>query len=107
MTDQQDNSPVGIMADHYSICANWADDVEIDSDFEDHARKTCSDFFVKFPGVCLGFTAEQLEQCGHDLWLTRQGHGAGFWARDDDTFGSPENRNNFDNYARKLGEYWA
>ena len=22
-----------------------------------------------------------VEQCGHDFWLTRNGHGAGFWAR--------------------------
>jgi hypothetical protein len=23
-----------------------------------------------------------LSQCGHDFWLTRNGHGAGFWDRD-------------------------
>lgn len=27
-----------------------------------------------------GYTAE--ERLGHDLWLTRNGHGAGFWDRD-------------------------
>ena len=38
---------------------------------------------------CASFLAEQWEdlkdldpeQCGHDFWLTRQGHGAGFWSR--------------------------
>lgn len=26
-------------------------------------------------------------QAGHDLWLTRNGHGAGFWDRDDSVYG--------------------
>lgn len=42
---------------------------------------------------CKGFVAENWEtiscmfdvmspaQCGHDFWLTRNGHGAGFWDR--------------------------
>jgi hypothetical protein len=28
-----------------------------------------------------GITSEQLEQAGHDLYLTRNGHGSGFWDR--------------------------
>lgn len=28
-----------------------------------------------------GQTAESYQQLGHDLWLTRNGHGAGFWDR--------------------------
>jgi len=99
-------SPVDTIALAYCECARWADDVVIDLDFKDHAQKTCSDFFVKFPGVCLGFTTEQLEQCGHDLWLTRQGHGTGFWDREDDTFGSSENRIMFNGYAERLGGFW-
>jgi hypothetical protein len=26
-------------------------------------------------------------QAGHDLWLTRNGHGVGFWDRDDSVYG--------------------
>lgn len=26
-------------------------------------------------------------QAGHDLWLTRNGHGTGFWDRDDNVYG--------------------
>lgn len=26
-------------------------------------------------------------QAGHDLWFTRNGHGVGFWDRDDDVYG--------------------
>lgn len=43
-----------------------------------------------------GMTDEQL---GHDLWLTRQGHGAGFWDR-----GYPyEIGNELTEYAKALG----
>lgn len=27
-----------------------------------------------------------VSQAGHDFWLTRNGHGAGFWDRSDDTY---------------------
>ena len=27
------------------------------------------------------------EQAGRDLWYTRNGHGVGFWDRDDDVYG--------------------
>lgn len=27
-------------------------------------------------------STEDIEQCGHDYWLTRNGHGAGFWDGD-------------------------
>jgi len=27
-----------------------------------------------------------VDQAGHDFWLTRNGHGAGFWDRSDDTY---------------------
>jgi hypothetical protein len=29
-------------------------------------------------------------QAGHDLWLTRNGHGVGFWDRDDSTYGATD-----------------
>lgn len=40
----------------------------------------CRDFWYAIKGepLFLGLSAEQL---GHDLWLTRNGHGAGFWSR--------------------------
>jgi hypothetical protein len=41
----------------------------------------CLDFLVtayKIPG----FEDLDLSQCGHDFWLTRNGHGTGFWDRD-------------------------
>lgn len=29
-------------------------------------------------------------QAGHDLWLTRNGHGVGFWDRDDSAYGATD-----------------
>lgn len=99
-------NPVGTMAAAYCKAANWADDVILDSAFEDHAFQACSDLFVSFPGLCLGFDDETLEQCGHDLWLTRQRHGAGFWDRSPSVYNGQENADKLDEYARDLGEFY-
>ncbi len=44
---------------------------------------------VQFTEDCLNFQRDneddigtELEQAGHDFWLTRNGHGAGFWDGD-------------------------
>jgi len=97
-------SPVSIMAAAYCAAANWADDVITDKAFMDHAEKACGDLWRAFGG--LGFDDETLEQCGHDLWLTRQGHGTGFWDRPDNTYGNASNREKLDNYAQKVGEFY-
>ena len=97
-------SPVSIMAAAYCEAANWADGATIDSDFEGHAFKTCSDLFVAFSALCLGFDNDTLEQCGHDLWLTRQRHGTGFWDRRDDVYGAQTWA--LTNYAENLGEFY-
>lgn len=44
------------------------------------------------------------EQVGYDFWLTRNGHGTGFWDRDDDTYGTAEVRDRLDALALSLGE---
>jgi hypothetical protein len=42
------------------------------------------------------------EQAGHDLWLTRNGHGVGFWARPD-VYGD-ENARKLTDAAHAMGE---
>ena len=42
------------------------------------------------------------EQIGHDLWLTRNGHGAGFWDRPE-LYGSQSLADTFSDAARLLG----
>ena len=44
----------------------------------DSAIEDCDDFVAAHAELI----GDQLEQAGHDFWLTRNGHGAGFWDRD-------------------------
>jgi len=45
------------------------------------AIKDCKDFRLKADRYVYA-EKMSLEQIGHDFWLTRNGHGAGFWDRD-------------------------
>ncbi len=52
---------------------------------EIEARDDCEDFLAELsPAVWAYITrdTETLQRAGHDFWLTRQGHGAGFWDGD-------------------------
>ena len=83
---------------HYIVCALWSSTVDdagtpMDQDYsaDDLAPETLN----KIREECLDFCAAQTtlldeaereygrgaESCGHDFWLTRNGHGAGFWDR--------------------------
>jgi len=39
------------------------------------------DGFIADNWALIQETGQSAEQCGHDLWLTRNGHGVGFWDR--------------------------
>ena len=45
----------------------------------------------------------QMTMAGHDFWLTRNGHGTGFWDRTDDVYG-PGNGEVLTQLAEKAGE---
>lgn len=70
---------------HYLVCAAWSDspDDATGSEFgslsKDNAYKDCANF-VQQAGSLLDDWSD--EQIGHDFWLTRNHHGAGFWDRD-------------------------
>jgi hypothetical protein len=80
----------------YLICALWSSTNNIsDTEYEPFdANYDTEDFSVDFVNNAIGdikqfvtMAGEMLydwdeEQIGHDLWLTRNGHGAGFWDRD-------------------------
>lgn len=64
---------------------SWAD---LAPDVEGHAWRACEDFLSRLDPDTLSrllgaVEARQIDllQIGHDLWLTRNGHGAGFWDR--------------------------
>ena len=92
---------------HYLVCALWStpgymekeeDDLEaLDEkyDVEDVAEsfrsKSASDIEALLGLLnSAGIELNDESQFGHDFWLTRNGHGAGFWDGDWDTEEDPE-----------------
>ena len=83
--------------DHYLVAALWSSNDETDEsggqpfdanyDIDDIAPDSravmlaeCDDF-IAHNWTLIQETGQSAEQCGHDLWLTRNGHGVGFWDR--------------------------
>jgi hypothetical protein len=50
--------------------------------FNERARTDCTAFYEAH-----GEQFSDDAQAGHDFWLTRQGHGAGFWDRAPEVYG--------------------
>ena len=90
---------IEVIARHYLIAALWSeepddeswDDCEPSEEAIQEARKEALKFIVLAGGVPdygMGYEAEDCppgfvneSMTGHDLWLTRNGHGTGFWDR--------------------------
>lgn len=87
---------VDIMTRHYAIAALWS--TVIGDEWEDSAGEPLDtywgpddihpDTYATMRADCLAFVVDNgdigdmaAEQAGHDFWLTRNGHGAGFWDR--------------------------
>ncbi len=79
---------------HYLICALWSSSGEdgepLDGTFgpEDlapcalaQAEQDVAAFLADCEELNLDLSQLGEEQVGHDFWLTRNGHGAGFWDR--------------------------
>lgn len=45
------------------------------------ARELCADFLSYCQRTGIPLSDLDVNQTGHDIWLTMQGHGAGFWDR--------------------------
>lgn len=94
--------PTEVMARHYLIAAMWTEEenlkgcTELGATTQEDARNECARFLdlarsiiqlsagkVENYGSHLDNDTEypQFSQMGHDLWLTRNGHGTGFWDR--------------------------
>ena len=81
----------------YKVCAVWASvdedgevlDGEFDaSDFTPEAQSRAREDCLDFARANVGLIEQAIQdhdysydQAGHDFWLTRNGHGAGFWDR--------------------------
>lgn len=86
----------------YLECAKWAEEPDGEPDrerwkqatFTKAAQKRARMDCVKFLGIAFArssrdaFAAGEYDasQMGHDFWLTRNRHGAGFWDRTDEVY---------------------
>ena len=86
--------------------ANYSVD-DIDDDLLVKIVADCSAFRAKFGddyliANCLG-RYDPIEQAGHDFWLTRAGHGCGFWETSD---WKPAAGKRMTAYCEKVGEFY-
>lgn len=81
----------------YLACALWSSSDTVDGqdvDLDDYEwadgeaetlHQDCHDFILEYGKLLERFVRRvggDWSQAGHDFWLTRNGHGAGFWCRD-------------------------
>lgn len=93
LTDSRgDNTPLGIFVRAFIACALWTSDEEVGSSatlnqFDRTSLESVIEQCQQFIHVATerGYLLPlvDMSQAGHDFWLTRAGHGAGFWDRDD------------------------
>jgi hypothetical protein len=85
---------LSIMAPAFLECMIWAESGDPDSPLganpnpdrltrksRKYARELCEDFIAYCEATGIDCSGLDESQTGHDLWLTMQGHGAGFWDR--------------------------
>ena len=95
------------MADAYVEAAYFTDEehqhdgYELTSIFKNDAYRACRNFEDACDALSIDLRAYDPDQLGHDLWLTRNGHGAGFWDRDF------EHKDIFTAFARAQGTHDA
>lgn len=69
----------------YIECAAWAEEChDVTKDFRKRAEKDVKAFVDSVPAELLGQAIDEQDasRVGHDFWMTRQGHGVGFWDGD-------------------------
>lgn len=79
---------------------------KIEKDQEDQIKKDCKIFFEQneklIKSSYRGIDADPISKAGHDFWMTRQGHGTGFW--DDFEWEASAGKTLTEN-AKKFGEF--
>ena len=69
----------------YLACALWTENLDeytiddFSADALDEAAYIIARFVERAAEADIDLTEYNAEQVGHDLWLTRNGHGTGFW----------------------------
>lgn len=86
-----ETAEINVFIDHYIVAMLWAelddnqDPLDANYDRDDIAPEAMEQI-IEDCKLFVNSNAHLLkdispEQAGHDFWLTRNGHGAGFWAR--------------------------
>lgn len=79
--------------DAYIQCALWSSTDGEDNSLDGRGNELAPETRAMMVADCAKFQAENDltgypdTNAGHDFWLTRNGHGSGFWEND---FGTPE-----------------
>ncbi len=68
---------------------------------EDFLRESVIDCLAFYSLIQCFLSDDNIEQAGHDFWLTRNGHGAGFWDRPE-IYGKL-NSESFTKYSENFG----
>lgn len=85
---------IDVIVQAYLLCAVWSsvdesgvpmdnyyDPDDADAETRQEAVEDCTQFLALCDGAKLDLKYWSDGQIGHDFWLTRNGHGAGFWDR--------------------------
>jgi hypothetical protein len=110
------SSPIDTFLDAYITCALWSSSDESDdtggepldanysrSDLEYTTESNMARDCERFLEENAADIGTNYEQAGHDFWLTRNGHGTGFWDRSDDVW-PEEVRERLTKAAQAFGE---
>lgn len=87
----------------YTECALWSEGYEggeLHLTAQERFADDCKKFITENEHLFEG----NYSQAGHDFWLTRNGHGAGFWDRTE-IYGE-ENANKLTEASKAFGECW-
>jgi len=92
--------------DSYLTCLYWTQGfdtagTELD---EDCLRESIIDCMAFMSRAWAYLSDDVIEQAGHDFWLSRNGHGTGFWDRDPAMYGGEHNVKRFQALAESFGE---
>jgi hypothetical protein len=98
---------LSFFTDAYVECAFWLFEPEtgtpVMADLSEDAMSRIEADCRAFYSANFEAIGEHIVQAGHDFWLTRNGHGAGFWDRTDDVWDKPT-RDRLTEAAKAMGE---
>jgi hypothetical protein len=67
----------------YIECARWTTDIDgvLSPEAQEQMAQDCRSFLDFVEAQSIDHSAWDETQLGHDFWLSRNGHGTGFWDR--------------------------